>query len=138
VVHPLRCGSLRHELPVLGCEAPVAEPEHAIALHRAAPGGRRISLLPAPLGVGAAANDPSSGVLALACAAAGRPPGASALDKVRPLIAGLNPRGYAGDSGEILRRPLRRITIESVPLSTSGRVEQSCGRYFSVLSWSAL
>ena len=68
----------------------------------------------------------------------GRPPGASALNQVRTLIAGLNPRGHAGDSGEILRRPLRRITIESVPLSTSGRVEQSCGRYFFILSWSAL
>ena len=48
---------------------------------------------------------------------------------------GLNSRSHGGDSGEILRRLLHRITIENLPLTTSGRVEQSCGRYFSVMSW---
>src|SRR5262245_40147399 len=37
VANPLRCGGVGHELSVLGSQAAVAKPEHAIALHRAAP-----------------------------------------------------------------------------------------------------
>jgi len=37
MVHPFRCGRLRDQAPVFGRQVTVAEPEHAIALHRAAP-----------------------------------------------------------------------------------------------------